>query len=168
MKAGMIIEGDGENPDINYRNVNPTVPHKTRVKPGDKIGELIDARKHINYANPLLGMMDSSMTFLVAQAYKNHKKEPKGKYNKNIIPLDSLYPEIFSSQEENDIVSNTVDPKEINNSDTINANDLVNEKEYVVDDNSSEITIVQPVNQPVVITGNETIVAYTQNDATVY
>jgi len=168
MKAGMIIEGDGENPDINYRNVNPTVPHKTRVKPGDKIGELIDARKHINYANPLLGMMDSSMTFLVAQAYKNHKKEPKGKYNKNIIPLDSLYPEIFSSQEENDIVSNTVNPEEINNSDTVNANDLVNEKEYVVDDNSGEITIVQPVNQPVVITGNETIVAYTQNDATVY
>ena len=82
--------------------------------------------------------------------------------------MDSLYPEIFSSQEENDIVSNTVNPEEINNSDTVNANDLVNEKEYVVDDNSGEITIVQPVNQPVVITGNETIVAYTQNDATVY
>mgnify|MGYP001185452730 CR=1 FL=1 len=168
LKAGMIIEGDGENPDINYRNVEPTVAHKTRVKPGDKIGELIDARKHRSL-NPLLGMMDSSSTFLVAQAYRNHKIKPRGKYNKNILPLDKQYPTIFPPAEQAEILSNTVNPKEINSGNgTINVNDLKNDKEYIVNNGGTGVTIVQPINQPVVVTGGEVLVSHNQNEATVY
>ena len=45
-RGGMIIEGDAGNEDIGYRNVIPTINYHTRVKPGDKIGELMDARKY--------------------------------------------------------------------------------------------------------------------------
>ena len=148
--------------------MEPTVAHKTRVKPGDKIGELIDARKHRSL-NPLLGMMDSSSTFLVAQAYRNHKIKPRGKYNKNILPLDKQYPTIFPPAEQAEILSNTVNPKEINSGNgTINVNDLKNDKEYIVNNGGTGVTIVQPINQPVVVTGGEVLVSHNQNEATVY
>ena len=84
-RGGMIIEGDAGNEDIGYRNVIPTINYHTRVKPGDKIGELMDARK---YKRGGQGgkKLTSRSTYLLLQAFTNHKVE-RG-YNNSMMMLE--------------------------------------------------------------------------------
>ena len=162
-RGGMIIEGDAGNEDIGYRNVIPTINYHTRVKPGDKIGELMDARK---YKKGGQGgkKLTSRSTYLLLQAFTNHKVE-RG-YNKNRLDIGELYPDIFPAKEENEIVKNNVDPETINTGDNLtNSDDLVNEKTYTTEGGA---VVIQPVVTPTVTVGDETNVQFEENEATVY
>ena len=162
-RGGMIIEGDAGNEDIGYRNVIPTINYHTRVKPGDKIGELMDARK---YKKGGQGgkKLTSRSTYLLLQAFTNHKVE-RG-YNKNRLDIGELYPDIFPAKQENEIVKNNVDPETINTGDNLtNSDDLVNEKTYTTEGGA---VVIQPVVTPTVTVGDETNVQFEENEATVY
>ena len=165
-RGGMIIEGDDGNEDIGYRNIVPTINYHTRVKPGDKIGELMDARKYKSSSRTKSGPknLTSKSTYLLLQAFTNHKVE-RG-YNKNQLDIAELYPDIFPAKQENEIVKNNVDPETINTGENItNSDDLVNEKTYTTEGGA---VVIQPVVTPTVTVGDETNVQFEENEATVY
>ena len=161
-RGGMIIEGDAGNEDIGYRNIIPTINHKTRVKPGDKIGELMDARKY-KKGGKGNRKLTSKSTFLLLQAFTNHKVE--GGYNKGRMDIADLYPGIFPAPEEEKILTNSVNPSEITSTVVNNGGELKQEKVYKVGDNK---VVVQPIVQPSVTTDDGLGVQYQENEATVY
>lgn len=171
-KSGMIIEGDGSNPDIGYRNVRPTIDHKKRVKPGDKIGELLDARKFKGTGKNRNKKLTSKSTFLLLQGFTNHKIMNVGDgllsrgYNKNRQDIADLYPDIFPAPEAEKIITNSVVPEEITSTVTNNGVELKQEKVYKVGDNK---VVLQPIVQPSVTTdGDGTTIQHQDNEATVY
>ena len=164
-RGGMIIEGDAGNEDIGYRNIVPTINYHTRVKPGDKIGELMDARKYKSSGRTKSGPknLTSKSTYLLLQAFTNHKVE--GGYNKGRMDIADLYPGIFPAPEEEKILTNSVDPSEISSTVVNNGEELKKEKVYKVGENK---VVVQPIVQPSITTDDGLGVQYQENEATVY